>query len=67
VVASVDPKHAAALEILAARHEVPFARLGESGGSVMIVDGAFEQPIARAREIYETAIPALMSRSTPAA
>ncbi len=65
-VVSVEPERAASLEALAARHEVPFARLGETGGSVMAFEGLFEQPLAAARETYESTIPSLMRRSTSA-
>ena len=66
-VVSVDPQQASPFEELAARHEVPFARLGETGGPTMAFEGLFEQPVALARETYESAIPTLMRRSTPAA
>ena len=62
VVVSVDRDRAAALEALAARHDTPFARLGETGGPVMAYDGLFELPIAEARDVYEQAIPAAMAR-----
>jgi phosphoribosylformylglycinamidine synthase II len=67
VVVSVESGRAAALEEVASRLEVPFARLGETGGSVMAFDGLFEQSVAAAREAYESAIPALMRRSSSAA
>jgi phosphoribosylformylglycinamidine synthase subunit PurL len=60
-VVSLDPHRAAQLEALAARHEVPFARLGDSGGEVMIFDDLLEMPVARARDVYESAIPQVMS------
>jgi phosphoribosylformylglycinamidine synthase len=66
-VVSVEPERAEAFEALAARHEVPFARLGQTDGKVMVFEGLFELPVAEAREIYESAIPALMRRSSPAA
>ncbi len=66
-VVSVDPAKAGELESLAARHEVPFARLGETGGAVMKVEGVLELPLAEASEVYESAIPALMRRSSSAA
>jgi phosphoribosylformylglycinamidine synthase len=66
-VVSVDPARAGELEAMAARHEVPFARLGETGGAVMSFDGLLEIPVEEARNVYESAIPALMRRSTPAA
>jgi phosphoribosylformylglycinamidine synthase len=66
-VVSVEPGRAGELEALAARLEVPFARLGETGGAVMAFDGLFELPVEEARNVYESAIPKLMRRSTPAA
>jgi phosphoribosylformylglycinamidine synthase len=66
-VVSIAPERVEAFEALAARHEVPFARLGETGGAVMAFDGLFELPVEEARNVYESAIPALMRRSTPAA
>jgi phosphoribosylformylglycinamidine synthase len=66
-VVSVEPERAEAFEALAARHEVPFARLGQTDGAAMAFDGLFELPVEEARNVYESAIPALMRRSTPAA
>ena len=66
-VVSVEPARAAELEALAAQHEVPFARLGETGGAVMRVDGLVEISVEQARSVYESAIPEIMRRSTPAA
>jgi hypothetical protein len=58
---SLERHRAAELESLAAGREVPFARLGESGGEVMVFEDLLEIPVARAREVYESAIPQLMS------
>ena len=66
-VVSVDPQASAELEALAARHAVPFGRLGETGGAVMVIEGVLELAVAEARERHESAIPALMRRRTPAA
>jgi phosphoribosylformylglycinamidine synthase subunit PurL len=60
-VVSLERHRAAELESLAAGREVPFARLGESGGEVMVFEDLLEIPVARAREVYESAIPQLMS------
>ena len=67
VVVSVDPERAAAFEELAAHYEVPFAHLGETGGSSMRIDGVVDESVEGARRVYETAIPDLMRRSTSAA
>jgi phosphoribosylformylglycinamidine synthase subunit PurL len=67
VVVSVDPERASAFEELAARHEVPFAHLGQTGGSSMRIDGVIDESVETARRVYESAIPDLMRRSTSAA
>jgi phosphoribosylformylglycinamidine synthase subunit PurL len=59
-VVSVDPSRAEALEGLAASHEVPFARLGETGGPRMVFGEEIELAVGRARAVYESAIPNLM-------
>ncbi|MGH2712177.1 MAG: phosphoribosylformylglycinamidine synthase subunit PurL [Actinomycetota bacterium] len=59
-VVCVEPSRASELESLAATHEVPFARLGETGGAVMAVKAVLELPVVGGREVYEGAIPALM-------
>ena len=43
------------------------ARLGETACALMVFDGLFELPVEEARNVYESAIPALMRRSTSAA
>jgi phosphoribosylformylglycinamidine synthase II len=60
-VISVRPQDAAAFEALAADHEIPFARLGETGGPRMVFAGVFELSVAEARETYESALPTLLS------
>ena len=60
VVVSVGPEKAEALESLAAGHDVPIARLGETGGPSMVFDTLFEISVEEAREAYESAIPALL-------
>jgi phosphoribosylformylglycinamidine synthase len=66
-VVSVEAGDEVELEALAARHGVPFARLGQTGGTVLAVEGLFEESLAAARDAYESAIPALMRRRTSAA
>jgi phosphoribosylformylglycinamidine synthase len=61
-VVSVEPASAAALEDLARGHLIPFARLGETGGPRMLFDDLFEVSVARARGVYESAIPTLLRR-----
>ena len=60
-VVSARPQDVSALEALAAEHEVPFARLGETGGPRMVFAGAFELGVAEAQEAYELALPTLLS------
>ncbi|MDQ3991978.1 MAG: hypothetical protein M3245_06705, partial [Actinomycetota bacterium] len=57
---SADPARTDALEELARRHHVPFARLGETGGPRMVVDDLFDVTVAEARAVYEGAIPGLL-------
>ena len=67
VVATVEPSRAQAFEDLAARHEVPFARLGRTGGHDLAVEGVFEMSLSRARGEFEDAIPRTMRTQSPAA
>jgi phosphoribosylformylglycinamidine (FGAM) synthase-like enzyme len=60
-VVSVRPRDEAALEALAADHQVPFARLGETGGPRMVFAEAFELGVAEARTVHESALPTLSS------
>ncbi len=64
-VVSVAPERADAFEALAARHEVPFARIGETGGPRMVVDDLFDVTVAEARAIYDSAIPSLLEAPAP--
>jgi phosphoribosylformylglycinamidine synthase len=59
-VVSVEPGRAPALEALAARREIPFSRLGETGGARMAVEGVLDLALAEAGDVYESAIPNLM-------
>ncbi|HEX9823369.1 MAG TPA: phosphoribosylformylglycinamidine synthase subunit PurL [Actinomycetota bacterium] len=61
-VVAVLPERASALEQAAGAHDVPFSRLGETGGPRMIFGGAFEVTVAEARAVYDAAIPALMTQ-----
>jgi phosphoribosylformylglycinamidine synthase subunit PurL len=60
-VVSVEPPRTSAFEALAAEREVPFVRMGETGGPRMVFGDTFELPVAQARQVYESAIPNLMS------
>jgi phosphoribosylformylglycinamidine synthase II len=60
-VVSVEPARAEAFEALAAQHQVPFARLGETGGPRMVFDDLFEVAVGEGRDVHEAAIPSLMS------
>ena len=59
----VEPARAESLEGLAGEHEVPFARIGETGGPRMTFGGTFELDVSEARAAYESAIPDLLERS----
>jgi phosphoribosylformylglycinamidine synthase len=60
VVASVDPERAAELEDMAGTLGVPLARVGETGGPRILVDGVLELALAEATAAYEEAIPRLL-------
>jgi phosphoribosylformylglycinamidine synthase II len=60
-VVSVPPDRAGDVEALCGRHEVPFARLGETGGPRMVFGDLFEVTVREAREAHEATIPRLMS------
>jgi phosphoribosylformylglycinamidine synthase II len=62
-VISVAPERVGDLEDLAARLEVPMARLGETGGPRMVFGEEFEVTVAEARRVYESTIPALVLRA----
>ncbi|HET7236694.1 MAG TPA: phosphoribosylformylglycinamidine synthase subunit PurL [Actinomycetota bacterium] len=61
VVVSVDPGRGAELEDLAGTLGVPLARLGESGGPRIVVDGVLELAVAEAAAVYREAIPKLLA------
>ena len=60
-VVSVTPERAEALEELAAAHDVPCSRLGETGGPRIVFDTLFETTVEEARAAYEGAIPTLLA------
>jgi phosphoribosylformylglycinamidine synthase len=60
-VVSVDPGRAERLEELAAALGVPFARIGETGGPRVVIDGAIETTVEELATVYEGAIPALLA------
>jgi phosphoribosylformylglycinamidine synthase len=62
-VVSVDPSKEERLAELAAGHGVPLARLGETGGPRVVVDGVFETTVAALRDAYERAIPELLGEA----
>jgi phosphoribosylformylglycinamidine synthase len=59
-IVSVAPEHEERVASLAAEHGVPVARIGETGGPRVVLDGLFETTVAELREAYETAIPRLL-------
>jgi phosphoribosylformylglycinamidine synthase len=63
-VVSVRPEDEERLEELAADHEVPLARIGETGGPRVVVEGMFEATVHELREIWELAIPRLLGEVT---
>ena len=60
-VVSVDAGRAERLEELAATHHVPFARIGETGGPRVSIEGVLETGVEELRNVYEGAIPALLA------
>jgi phosphoribosylformylglycinamidine synthase len=62
-VVSVAPEREQALVAIAAAHDVPATRLGETGGSRVVVDGMLESTVAELREIHETTIPRLLGEA----
>jgi phosphoribosylformylglycinamidine synthase subunit PurL len=60
-VVSVPAGRTEPFEEVAAGLEVPFARIGETGGPRMMFDDLFEMTVAEARDIHESALPALMA------
>jgi len=65
-VVAVEPPKAEGVEALCRFHQVPFARIGETGGPRLVYGDAFELPLAEARSVYEGAIPALMDAKAAA-
>ena len=60
-VVSVDPGRAERLEELAAALAVPLARVGETGGPRVSIEGVVETTVDEVRAVYENAIPALLA------
>jgi phosphoribosylformylglycinamidine synthase len=60
-VVSVEPAKMSAFEALAAERQVPFSRLGETGGPRMLFGEALEVTVADAREVHEAVLPKLFS------
>jgi phosphoribosylformylglycinamidine (FGAM) synthase-like enzyme len=60
-VVSVAPERAGALEALATLHEIPIARLGETGGPRMVFDDLLETTVDDAGAAYEDALPRLLA------
>jgi phosphoribosylformylglycinamidine synthase subunit PurL len=60
-VVTVAPARATAFEDLAGDHEVPFARMGETGGPRIVFGEVFEASVDEIRQVYESALPNLMS------
>jgi phosphoribosylformylglycinamidine synthase II len=60
-VVSVEPGRAERLEELALALGVPFARIGETGGPRVVLDGLMESSVDELAGIYEEAIPRLLA------
>jgi phosphoribosylformylglycinamidine synthase II len=58
---SVEPGRVDSFESLATEQQVPFARLGETGGPRMVFDDLLELSVAECRDVHEATIPSLMS------
>ena len=65
-VVSLSPAKAGPFEALAAHHQVPVARLGETGGPRMVFDDLFEATVADCRRAHEAAIPGFITRRAAA-
>jgi phosphoribosylformylglycinamidine synthase subunit PurL len=59
-VVSVLGEKEEALVALAVAHEVPVARLGETGGPRVVVEGLLDTTLEELRDAYERAIPVLL-------
>jgi phosphoribosylformylglycinamidine synthase len=62
-VVSVDPADEPAFLTLASDHDVPAARLGETGGPRAVVEGALDLPVAVLAEAWTTALPRLLGEA----
>jgi phosphoribosylformylglycinamidine synthase len=63
-VLAVEPARGEAFEALCDFHQVPFERIGETGGPRLVYGDALELPLAEAASRYESAIPqALTARA----
>ncbi len=60
-VVSTDRRRAPRLEKLAEALGVPFARIGETGGPRVVVDGVIETTVQELASAYERAIPTLLA------
>lgn len=61
VIASIDPLNAGSFEALCAEHEVPYAKVGETGGPAIAFVGGLGATLLEARAAYELAIPNLLN------
>ncbi|MCA1726231.1 MAG: hypothetical protein LC722_00805 [Actinobacteria bacterium] len=56
-VLAIEPAKAEAFESLCGFHQVPFQRIGETGGPRLVFGDAFELPLTEAASIYESGLP----------
>ena len=62
-VVSVAPLDEDAFRALAVAHEVPIARIGETGGPRAVIDATIDVPVTELTEVWETAIPRLLGEA----
>jgi phosphoribosylformylglycinamidine synthase len=63
VVVGVDPADEEELTLLAAEHQVPAARVGETGGPRALIEGLVDIPVRQLTDAWEGAIPRLLGES----
>jgi phosphoribosylformylglycinamidine synthase II len=63
VVVSVDPADEDELTQLATEHQVPAARVGETGGPRALIEGLVDIPVLELTDAWEGAIPRLLGES----
>ena len=57
-IVTVAPEDVEELRALCARHDVPMTELGTTGGDALVVEGAFDVPLAELRTAWQATLPA---------